>query len=86
MVYIKDGWDDEAPRITEAQAKKLLTTLFPHATLKEKQSSPSVGAIHIAGYIEHMMYEENYSSLNITISKEEGEDNHLIFTIHKKEK
>ena len=85
MFYIKDGWEED-PRITEEQAQKLLTAMFPHATLKKKPSSPSVGATHIGGYIEHMMYEENYSSISITISKDKDEENHLIFTIHNKER
>jgi hypothetical protein len=94
--YINNGHKgDERLEITADMAKELLSKLFeiPPSVLSSLQNMPmsesasfqSKSAVcqHIGGYIEHLMYERNLSSVDITIEKDD--DDQLIFNLNKTE-
>jgi hypothetical protein len=89
--YSKEEFPSEdSPEITKEMAEKLLMKLFslkkgpslPKEMSKLHEDSNSACA-HIGEYIHDLMFEQNYSSVDITIIKDE--DNQLVFNLNKTE-
>jgi len=81
MIAFNDEWQ-APPQMTDEMAKKFIMSVFQAQMPPPAPSSTQ--ALHIAEYIEYMMSEGQYTSLNITVDKDPGGT--LVFTINKKEK
>lgn len=97
MIAFKEGWE-VPPDLSNAQAKDILLSLLTSSQFShppqinpfslpppsQSLSATSIQSQHIAQYIEYMMIDSDYTSLNITIDKDISGS--LIFTINRKEK
>ena len=87
MIAFNEGWSPPVG-ITEEMAKDLLKALVSSSHQASQTlnvpSASTVQSQHIAQYIEYMMMESGYTSLNITIDKDPWGT--LVFTVNKKTK
>ncbi len=93
MIAFNEGWEPH-PLMSNRDAKEILMSILGadklSAPIESNPFSPpappasSIQSQHIAQYIEYMMIESGYSSLNITIEKDPWGT--LVFNINKKEK
>ena len=92
--YINNEYKEEGGErieITENMAKELLSKLFqisPSAISSSTSESASfetqsAACQHIGEYIEDLMYVRNFSSVDITIQKDD--DDQLIFNLNNTE-
>ena len=91
--YFKQGFNsNENPKITHEMAEKLLMKLFeidnkspklPSEVYKKEHEDASSACAHIGDYIYDLMFYQDFSSIDITITKDQ--DNQLIFKLNKTE-
>ncbi len=98
MYYFQPGWEPE-PHMTEGMAKQLIMSALqnhpnltpeflapppPMPSFPPTSPPPSVQALHIGQYVQHMMNDLDYTLLDLTITKDQ--DGNLVFEVINKEK
>jgi len=87
MIAFRKGWEP-APHITEKMAKDLLKALLnpsaPNFFSNPVPPPPSAQSLHIAEFINELLYNDGYKYLEIQITRDEN--NNLIFKIKNKGK
>lgn len=92
--FLKKSFEepDGEPEITQEMAEKLLMKLFniepkepklPLDSYKKMHKDASTACAHIGEYIYDLMFDQDFSSIDITITKDE--DNQLVFNLNKTE-
>ena len=93
--YFKKGHSprQELTEITEEMAKGLLDKLFsletpqppspPTEVFSKTHDDPASACTHIGEYIYDLMFEQNFSTIYVTIKKDD--DNKLVFNLNKTE-
>ena len=93
--YLKDhseSDEDDTPEITKEMAEKLLMKLFqldskspklPLDTYEKLHEDIATACAHIGEYIHDLMFQQDFSLINITITK--NDKNQLKFYLNKTE-
>ena len=87
MIAFRKGWSPP-PHITDKMAKDLFKVLLnpslPNFFSQPPPSSPSAQSLHVAEFIDELLYKDGYKYLDIQITRDEN--NNLIFKIKNKGK
>ena len=93
--YFKKNYSprQQLPQITEEMAKNLLDKLFnvefsdspsqPTEVFSKTHDDAASACSHIGEYIYDLMFEQNFSTIDVTIKKDD--DNKLVFNLNKTE-
>ncbi len=85
MISFNEEWNP-SNSLEDKLAKKIAEILLASNTLSaSSETEPNISTLHIAEYLDEMFYEQGYTAMNITITKD-PELGNLHFSILHKEK
>ena len=89
MIAFKDGWEPSSHlQLSQAMAKdfeKVVMSMFKHSpSVSNASPTSSLQVLHIAEYLDYVMYSQNHKSMTFTVTKDSS--GNLIFTVNNKEK